>query len=544
MIPSDSTRPAHMQSERKALARLLPLLVFACTTSAFAAHAQRSVAPYRQTLLNIQQSIQANDLQSARSSIAAALQRYPSDGGLENLLGIVEIEQGHVEPARAAFSQAIEHSPHLVSAYLNLARIDLQTAGDSQNREREALQLYQRVVAIEPANAEANYQEAILFLARHMYRQSLQSAARLDAQTRQKAQVQALLCSDETALGHTGEADRAAASMAAGTDLTEQDVMTALPFLKAAHRADLIDTLLTACDTRQPLSIAGLRYLGLAQEAESKPQQAQATLERAFAMDPTSAAPLVDLAHIAVADGEEKAALGYLAHAEALRPQDASLPYEFGVACLRMNLIAAARKSFGEAVTLDPNNPEYNLVLGTLLSSPGGLPYLTKYIALRPADPEGMLALGVAYFQDDDFGNASVWLTKAAGSTGTAASALYYLGRILLQEGKYDRALGQLLKSEALQPDQPDVLAQLGNTYMQMGNYRQAQIELAHAIALDGDNYTANFALVRLYAHTNDPRRQQQAARFQDIRNKGEEQYRSAMRIIEARPAAGESTPR
>ena len=531
-----------MQSERKASVRLLPLLVLAFTTLAFAARAQRSDTPYRQTLLHIQCFIQANDLQSARSSIAAALQHYPADGGLENLLGVVEIEQGQVEPARTAFSQAIKHSPQLVSAYLNLARIDLQTAGVHQNREREALQLYQKVVAIEPENAEANYQEATLFLAQRMYQSSLHSVSRLDVSAHKKAQVQALLCADETALGHADEADRAAASMAASPELTEQDVMTVFPFLKSAHRADLIDKLLTASNARRPLSIPGLRYLGLAQEAEGKPQQARATLEHVFAMDNTSAAPLVDLARIALAGGDDKAALGYLAHAEALRPQDASLPYEFGVSCLRMNFIAAARKAFGEAVKLAPDNPEYNLVLGTLLSSPGGLPYLTKYHSLRPEDPEGMLALGVAYFQADDFSNASAWLTKAADSTATAAQALYYLGRILLQEGKYNIALAHLSESAALRPDQPDVLAQLGNAYMQMGKYPQAQAELAHAIALDGDNYAANFALVRLYAHTNDPKREEQAARFQAIRSKDEEQYRSAMRIIEARPQGSEPT--
>jgi tetratricopeptide (TPR) repeat protein len=72
--------------------------------------------------------------------------------------------------------------------------------------------------------------------------------------------------------------------------------------------------------------------------------------------------------------------------------------------------------------------------------------------------------------------------------------------------------------------------------YMQMGNYAQAQSDLSRAIALDSDNYAANFALVRLYAHTCDPRREQQAKRFGAIRNQGAEQYREAMRIVETRP--------
>lgn len=524
---------------RKASVRRMLMLLLAFIGLAVVAGAQQSRVLYRQAVLEIQQYIQSNDLDDARASLATALKRYPSDGGLENLLGVVEIQQGHFELAEAEFSKAIQHSPKLVSAYLNLGRLYMQTASGDPHRQGEALHLYQKVVEMAPANAEANFQEATLFLAQHMYQRSLESLATLDAKAHLEARVQALVCADEAALGHKRAAARAAALMVASPDLTEQDAMTTLPALQAAHRADLVDALFSAAGARQPLSITGLHYLGLAQEAEGKSEQARATLERMFALDGSSVTPLVDLARIASNSKDYRAALGYLAHARALQPNDANLSYEFGIICLRMNLIGAARRAFGEAVRLAPDNSEYNLALGTLLSSAAGLPYLKKYQELHPEDAAGALALGAAYFEANDFGNSSIWLTKATSSASTAAPALYYLGKILLQQGRYDEAIAQLSKSAALKPDQPDVLAELGEVHMQMGKYSQAEKDIDRAIALDNDNYAANFALVRLYAHTKDPRQEQQTRRFETLRNKDEEQYRDMMRIVEARPQGG-----
>ncbi len=520
---------------RRSAARLLlcVLLAAACRQ---AVGAQQSTTPYLQTVLQVQGYIEGGRLDEAQAALSTALKQYPSDGGLENLLGVVNIRQGHVELAKSDFSKAIRHSPKLTSAYLNLARLDLQTSGKDQGGRIEALRLYARVVELDPQDAEARYQEAAVLLSQHLYQRSLDALALLDAKTRRQPQVEAVACADAIALGDRKSAEREASRLETNPKLTEQDVLTVVPALRAGHRADLIDALFSAVGARKPLSAAGLHYLGLAQEAEGKSEQARTTFERMFAMDNTSAAPLRDLAQIALADEDDKAALGYLAQARALKPADASLPYEFGVVCLKMNLIGAARSAFGDAVRLQPDNPQYNLVLGTLLSSAEGLPYLKKYQQLEPGRSVGALALGVAYFQANDFDHSSAWLTRAAADRNTAAAAHDYLGRILLQQGHSVQAVAELLKSSALKADQPDVLAELGSAYLQMGKYAQAEDELNRAIALDSANYTANFALARLYARTNDPRRQQQEKRFAEIRNQGAEQYREAMRIVEARP--------
>ncbi len=503
-------------------------------------HAQGSSESYRQTVLSIQQHIEQNDLNGAYELITRANKEFPLDGGLENLLGVVEIQQGYADRARQAFSAAIQHSPKLVSAYLNLGRVLMQSAANSPATQAQALHIYERALVLEPANSEANYQSAVLLMWAHHYQRSLEHVAKLRPEDRSLPGAQALVCGDEVGLGHKEAADRDAATLAANPELTELDLSEILPILRANDRADLAQMILEAVAKHHPLSPEGLRTEGLAQEAEGKLDLARATLESAFASDPSSVVVLLDLSRVAEALKDYPGALGYIAHARDLQPKDASLPYRFGAICLKLNLLAEARKALGDAVKLAPENPQYNLAMGIVSSyaqdATEGLPYLEKYHSLRPADASGILALGTTYFRAKDFQTASTWLKQCVNDASTAASARYYLGRIARQNGKLDEAAAELTQSLTLKPHQSEVLAELGQTYVQMKKYPEAQKTLEEAIKLDGDNIAANFALLQMYGRTNDPRRDEQTKRFHDIREKNDETYREMMRTIEIDP--------
>lgn len=514
------------------------LLAFTIGTST--ALAQQNSSSYRDTVLAIQQLIQANHTGQAQAAVGAALKRYPANGGLENLLGIIDIQQGNVLQAKQEFARAILHEPKLTGAYLNLARICMQQGELTGDAREQTLHLYEKALQLDSANEEANFEAATLLAAEHKYQLSLDHLRRLDANAQQQIGAEALTCTDEAALGDLPVTTRAAEAMAGNPALTEQDAAGVLPALRAAHRADLIEMIFSAADKRQPLSAAGLRVVGLAQEAEGKDQQARATLEHVFEMNPANAAPLVDLTRIALAERDDKAALGYLAHARELRPGDASLSYEFGVICLRLNLLGEATTAMREAVKQVPDNPEYNFGIGTLtsfLEDPAqALPYLRKYEALRPGDPAGGLALATAYFRDKDFDNARVWLQRAAAHPATAAEAHYYLGCILRQQGESEKALVELTTADRLKPNQPEVLAETGAVYAQMHDFDKAEHKLARALQLDPNSYSANFELLHLYVTRHDPRAAAQAKKFEAMNRQTDEQYRNSMRALEIRP--------
>jgi tetratricopeptide (TPR) repeat protein len=504
---------------------------------AHAAATQTSRAFYLQTVLQIQQRIEQHDLVQARSLIESARAKFPADGGIENLLGVVEIQQGHSDAATQAFVSAIRHDPKLISAYLNLGRVYMQTAATDKVKRESALRLYEKLLRIDPGNPEANYQTATLLMWDGSYQRSLDHLAKLPADARNQVGTQILMCADEAALGHRQEADNAASALAANPDLTEQDALEVLPSLRSSYRADLIDKIFVAVNGRDPLSTDSLRTLGLAQEANGKLEQARATLEKAFSQNPSSVIPLIDLARVAKAGHDYQGALGYLAHARDLTPRDPSLSYEFGVICLKLELLGESRKAMQEAVQLAPDNAEYNLGMGIVSSfaqdPSGALPYLEKAHTLRPADPTPVLALGSTYFRAKNFDAAGKWLTQAATMENTAAEAHFYLGRIALQEGRLEDAAKELSQSDKLMPDRPDTLAQLGQVSLARKQYADAQKFLDRAIGLDKENYLANFALLQLYARTGDPRRAEESGRFDEIKDKNEEQYKQMMRIIE-----------
>jgi tetratricopeptide (TPR) repeat protein len=517
---------------------LLLALLVVCPAHAEAAHPQDQ--HYSELVLEIQQHIEANDLEGARSMIDGARTRFPANGGLENLLGVIEIQEGHTAAAVQQFSAAVLHDPKLVGAYLNLGRIYSQKAESDQAARTSALRVYEKLLMVEPGNGEANYQAAMLLMWEQNYQRSLEHLARLSPDDRSRIGAQVVLCSDEAALHRDAAADQAAAAIIAAPDFAEQDAMQVLPALRAAHRADLIERLFVAANEKNPLSADGLRILGLAQEGEGKLEMARRTLELAYTQRSSSVPILVDLTRVAKASKDYQGALGYLAHARDLQPGDAGFAYEFGVLSLRLGLLGESRKAMAEAVKLAPDNPEFIYGMGIVSSfaqdSTQGLPYLEKYHALRPADPAALLAIGTTYFRAKNYESATTWLKQAARHESTAADAHYYLGRIARVEGHLEDARRELEQGNTLAPDRPDVLAELGQVFVANHDYGQAQVCLDRAVSHDPENYEANFGLLQLYARTGDPRREQQSKRFDEIKGKDEEHYQEMMRTIALRP--------
>ena len=124
-----------------------PIFLLALVTlcPVHAGGAQPPGEQYRELVLEIQQHIESNDLEGARSLIAGARTRFPANGGLENLSGVIEIQEGHTDRAVQQFSAAILHDPKLAGAYLNLGRIYMQKAESDKAARTAALRVYEKL---------------------------------------------------------------------------------------------------------------------------------------------------------------------------------------------------------------------------------------------------------------------------------------------------------------------------------------------------------------------------------------------------------------
>lgn len=494
---------------------------------------------YQQAILSIQRQIEAGDLDGARSLANATYAKHPRDGGIENLIGVIEIQQGHNAEAVQAFTNAIEHAPRLVSAYLNLSRIEMQTAATDLKVRASALQHSIKAVQLDPASDEAHYNLANIYLWQKQYQLSVLQLEKLSASAKKQVGAEALFCADRAWLGKPDATETAVRELAANPDATEDDANSCLPALKIARRADLIEELFSQVSNRSKLSAEGMRTLGLAFEANGKLKDARTAFEKAFEADNRSVVILQDLARVAEASKDNEGALGYLAHARDISPSNPKLPYDFAAVCLRLNLFGEARKALEESVRLSPDDPDNNFALGLVVSFSAdpsqALKYLKRYHELRPADPEGLLALGRANYAAKDFETATQWLKQAVSRPKTSADAHLYLGRIARQEGKLDEAVAELNTSIALNPKQAGAFSELGQISLLQRDFKQAERRFGSALSLEPENYSANFGLLQLYARTGDPRRDEQSKRFEAIKDKKDEQERQMMRTIEIR---------
>ena len=491
-------------------------------------------------ILEIQRLFTQGDLAGARKLLDQASKRFPADAGLDNLHGVIEAQEGNYAAAERSFRRAVARDRKFTGAYLNLGRLYQERSADDFRVLTKALDVYGRVLQYEPANAEANYQTAALLMRKGAYQPSLDRLSRLPANIRESAQALSIGCADYAGLGRGELANEIARRLIAHPDFSESDVSAILPALTGSRRDDLSVELLEGLRKRRSLSPALTRGLGLAYERTGKLAEARATLEQSVSGDRPSAALLVDLARVAHKQRDYQGALGYLAHARDLGPNDAGLHYFFGLVCLDLNLVAEARAAFERAVKIEPENPAYNYALGAASAfrhdPTEAIPYFEKYVRLKPQDARGKLALGAALARARQYDAATRVLMEAARVSETATAAHYYLGGVARQNGRLDDAIQELQQALKARPDYADALAELGQCYLMKREYEQAGKLLRRALEIAPDHYAANFNLLTLYARTKDEREAAQSARFEDVKKLREEKAQEFLRIIEVRP--------
>jgi Flp pilus assembly protein TadD len=232
-------------------------------------------------------------------------------------------------------------------------------------------------------------------------------------------------------------------------------------------------------------------------------------------------------------------ALGYLAHARDIEPDNASIRFFWGIVCVEENLAEEAYQALKKAVTLDPRNAYYNYAMGIVTmqrtDASEAIPYLKKYCELKPNDPRGRLALGAAYFNSRDDELAAKILSAVAHDPKSASVARFYLGRIANRQGRYPEAIHQLKLAVQARPDYADAHAELGLVYLKQREYASAQEALEKALTLNPASYSANLNLMILYQRTKNPKAEEQAKRFAQIKDEWAKRAMEFMRTIEVR---------
>lgn len=496
--------------------------------------------PLAERLGRAQRLLEAKDRTAARRELLEALRLFPESPAVRNFLGVLEAEDGNHAAAEKRFREAIDRAPRSPDAYLNLGRLYQENAAKDKEAVGKALAVYEALLGYQPEQAEARYQSAVVLHAQGEFGRSLTHLDLLPAADQERPPALALRCGDQAGRGERAKADEAAERLLGRLDLTEDDLRPILPDLLTHGREDLAERLLEALRSRGLASADALRQLGVLYERQQDFARARQVLEDAAQARPNSVDLLVDLARVAHKERDYRGALGYLAHARAVAPDNAGVHFFFGMVCVDLDLGVEAFDSLKEAVRLEPENPHFNYALGTVAlhrrDPAEALPFFKKYAALRPGDVQGPFAIGVAAFQSHDFALARGELQKAAGRAETAAAAHYFLARIALEENEVDEALRLLQKAIEADPRYPDPYAELGLLYLRRRESGRAEEALRRCLELDPDNYLGNYHLLMLYQRTKDGREEAQAQRFEELKQRRDQKADEFRRVIEVRP--------
>jgi tetratricopeptide (TPR) repeat protein len=493
-----------------------------------------------ESVQQVQSLIEKGDTAGARALLDDLLKRSPREASFYNLDGVLKVQMRDSAGAEASFEKAIELGPRYDGAYLNLGHLYQQEAASVPDARDKAVEIYARLLKIEPDNVQALYQSAMLLMEKGFYSMSLQHLSKLPPSAQGRAQALSVRCGDYAGSGDNQKAEAAAGPMLQAADLKEADVVDLLPLLARHKATSLAIELLEGLRQRNLATAGSLTSLGLLYKQQGRLAEARKTLDEAAQIPPSSAALLIDLARVADGQQDYQEALGYLAHARELEPQNPAIHFFWGMECVKLNLAEEAYESLKKAVALDANNAYYNYALGAVIlerdDASEAIQYFQKYCSLKPHDPRGRLALGSAYFISHDDENAKKILISVENNPETAAGAHYYLGRVANHQGDYEQAIEQLHLALKAYPDYADAYAEMGLVHLKQKEYRTSRADLEKALAINPDNYTANLNLMMLYQRTQDPKSDEQARRFEKVRQERAQRVKDFLRTIQVRP--------
>jgi tetratricopeptide (TPR) repeat protein len=187
-------------------------------------------------------------------------------------------------------------------------------------------------------------------------------------------------------------------------------------------------------------------HLRRAQELMGRDRLADAAAEyRAVLLQDAKNVPALEgLSRIAGRMNDAPSSLGFIARAAELKPDDASIVNQLGVAQVGVGRKQEAAKTFERALALNPRDPLAHLNaaqnLADLGNWAGAKGHAEAAAALIPQDATPWLLLGRLQMRQEKFADAIPPLREAAKRAPDQIMIQYYLGKALAAAGRRSEA--------------------------------------------------------------------------------------------------------
>lgn len=471
----------------------------------------------------------AGDLKGAEGEARLALVDSSTRPLALSILGAIRVRQKRYAEAAEFLHAALRLKPGMVPAQLTLAQAYVQTG-----RPLLAKKEFNDVLHLDAENQEARFGIAKLECASGDFRASLGEAKPILDELRLSAEGIVLLAKDYAGLK---DKDSLIGLVRDWAVLPEASADSIVEFASILEKSDLNQQALEVLEkakNRGTVSFEMAFALANLYSSNGDVNSAFQSYEAALSLSPDCTDCLLQLAKIASQQRDPEKALAYLIRAKRERPKDPAILFEFGKACLELDLPDDALAALQEAARLQPNNDSYAYVLASANVSKKQYAVAGKLfqtlLAKHPDDPALNYAMGSLLFLEVKFDEAKKYLERSVKLQPGQTAAYYYLG--LIAEGKGDNNQAALTFRNLLQrnPAYGAAWEGLGRVLLNQKQFPEAQQALEKAVALDPGSVKAHYQLGILLGRTGRPN--DASKEFEIVQQlNAEEQKRLGMRL-------------
>jgi tetratricopeptide (TPR) repeat protein len=353
----------------------------------------------------------------------------------------------------------------------------------------EALPLYQRILAREPANADALHLLGVLY---HQQGDNTRAIDMIGRAVALRPNVAAFHANLAEAYRGLGQLDRAVGCCKAALGLAP-NYPEALSNLGLAYQGlgkttEAVEQFRRALELRPNFAPAH-NNLGIILRELNQHDEALEHFRRAVELDPAYAPALTNLGQMLLDQNKAEEALPHCQEAVRLQPNMAALQHNLGNALRQLEKYVEARSAYLEALRLDPNLAKAHAHLGLTLMREGqtndALPWLKRAAELDPADATFQEFLAELHMERDEFAEAvPFWERALELSKEERASTHVSLGWSLQEDGRRAEAAEHFQTALKLQPDFAGAQLNIGGLREEEGEMEGAEAAFREALRM------------------------------------------------------------
>ena len=450
------------------------------------------------TLRDAVAALERGDFPSAEQKLRAELVAHPSDATALSLLGVALDNQKKFREAAEAHRRAIANAPRSAGILHNYGN-HLGMTGDDEG----ARKVYLQVVALDPANHDANLQLARLALKRKSGPEALGYLKRLPANRQEAPNVAVLRVEALYLAGNHADADALVARLTPAAQ-GDPGLSSSLGLALAnAGKFDEAEAFQARALAAAPADFDVLYSLGVTASRAGHYQRARDVLETALRQQPQNVDVLYSLAYVIDALKQPEEAVRLLAQAARLAPQRADIQKALAIITTGLGANEDALAAWNRYLKLEPNDEFARRERGYSAVRLGqfeqGIADLQWFLARHPDDAVGYFQLGRAESEVDP-AQAIVHLDKALALKPDFAPARSARGSLYYRMGKPEAAVTDFESAAALLPDDAIILDRLGQTYLALDRPADAVRVLRKAAELAPEDSKTLFHFGRALA--------------------------------------------